>query len=1144
MTLFIKHIKILFFLLTTFSFSQIVVNNGAPYNTSEYLVSEVLLGSGMTASNFTWQSGPTNIGYFDGTNANIGFEEGVIMCTGGADFVSGGFGGGAPNITGDADLGQLLAEMGMGGFNINNVTIVEFDFVAQSESMTFNYVFGSAEYTSYTCSSFNDVFGFFVSGPGIAGPYSNNSVNIALVPGTNTPVAINTINAGELTNDPDCNNIDPNFESYNVYWVDNDYGGWGGGPQGPNTPPAPENTVQGFTGFTVPLEAFIDGLICDETYHIKLAIGNCLDTALDSGVFLEANSFASPAIEVSSFNSEADLVGSSVLEGCGDLNLQFVRSGDMTMDLTVDLSYSGDATYGVDYENLPNQIVLPAEQENFVLPIDVFYDGVGEGVESLIITVDGLPVACSDLETQIIELSIEDQEELIVNTPTELETDCFGSVDIDAFVSGGIEPYVYSWYNENGDLISDQPSITQDPENSTFYSVEVTDSCGNQLASSITDVQVLPAFVESSLPEDITICEGDPVTLSPVINGGLEPYSYAWYVNGVLVSTDLDLSFDIAPEGLYQFIVQEGCGGMSGDELTVSYVEESPFVELVSSDVPNPAFLPEGCFQSSLAFNLLETSSENITVSFSVGGTAAIGQDYLLESLQVTIPAGESIVYVPIEILEDDLLEGDEVIEFYFDFIDICSSFPDQLNVTISDVTDLYVNTPEELIICEDVTGDYNISGIVGGGVGMVNYSWFYEGEQISTDINLPAEDLSPGQYTLVAIDQCENIAQDIVNFDLIPLTPTVEITSDFYSDPYVMTEGCGFSTLLFQLPYAYAQDTVFYYETSGTFMNGVDIYPLNGFVEVPAGSTSVGIDIIPIPDTFIEDDETIIFSFPFVNECVNQGELEVIIENTDVISLSVPPGSTVCSGQEVILEGEYSGGVEPIDYYWEAPDGVFPVAELTTYPEGDGEYIFNVVDACGSVATASLFIETEDYEPMQVLWPPVEGYACIGEEDMIVPDVQGGAGELIFDWYVNGGEVVGQNIPVMYTLTDQTGMLEYEMVVTDECGNELSYFFYIDVIDCGTPNAFTPNGDGNNDYLYMDFGTMTDGAHMEIFNRWGDLVFLAKDYSPCSHSNDACWDGTYFNLGEEPCLDGIYFYKLKYNNETKQKAGYILLSR
>ena len=820
------YIKILLFflLVTTFSFSQIVVNNGAPYNTSDYLVTEVLLGDGMIANNFSWQSAPENIGYFDGTNANIGFEEGVIMCTGGADFVSGGFGGGAPNISGDVDLGQLLTEMGMGGFNINNVTILEFDFVAQSESMTFNYVFGSAEYTSYTCSSFNDVFGFFVSGPGIAGPYSDNSVNIALVPGTNTPVAINTINAGELTNDPDCDNIDTNFERYNVYWVDNDYGF--GGIQGPNIPPTPENTVQGLTGFTVPLEAFIDGLICDETYHIKLAIGNCLDTALDSGVFLEANSFASPSIEVSSFNSEADLVGSTVLEGCGDLNLQFVRGGDMSMDLTVDLSYSGEATYGIDYESLPNQIILPADQENFILPIDVFYDGVGEGIESLIITVDGLPVACSDLETQLIELSIIDQDELIVSTPTDMETDCFGSVEIEAFTSGGIEPYSYSWFNENGDFLSDASSITQDPESSTFYTVEVTDSCGNQLASSITDVEVLPAFVEALLPEDIAICEGEPIFFSPVINGGLEPYSYAWYVNGILVSTSLELDFDIAPEGLYQFIVQEGCGGMSGDEINVNYIEPSPYVELFSSDVPNPAFLPEGCFQSSLVFNLLETTSEDLTVNFTVGGTAAIGQDYDLPSFEVTIPAGEDVVYIPIEILEDDLLEGDEVIEFYFDFIDLCSIFPDQLNVTISDVTDLYVNAPEELIICEDLTGDYNISGMIGGGVGMVNYAWYYDGEQISTDINLPAEGLNPGQYNLVAIDQCENMAQSIVNFDLISLTPTVEITSDFYSDPYTMTEGCGYSTLLFQLPYAYTEDTVFYYETSGTFTNGVDIYP------------------------------------------------------------------------------------------------------------------------------------------------------------------------------------------------------------------------------------------------------------------------------------------------------------------------------
>ena len=88
-------------------------------------------------------------------------------------------------------------------------------------------------------------------------------------------------------------------------------------------PPAPENTVSGFTGFTVPLEAFISGLICDETYHIKLAIEVPRYSFGLRSIF-EANSFASPAIEVSSFNSEADISGSSVLEGCGDLNLQFI----------------------------------------------------------------------------------------------------------------------------------------------------------------------------------------------------------------------------------------------------------------------------------------------------------------------------------------------------------------------------------------------------------------------------------------------------------------------------------------------------------------------------------------------------------------------------------------------------------------------------------------------------------------------------------------------------------------------------------------------------------------------------------------------------------------------------------------------------
>ena len=141
-------------------FAQIAVTNTAPYNTAENIVDDLLLGDDLETSNWSWQNGSTNIGYFDGNAANIGFEEGVLMSTGGINFVTTGAGAG-PGMSGDADLELALSAIGMTGFSVNNVTILEFDFVANSESMAFNYVFGSMEYTGYTCSNFNDIFGFF-----------------------------------------------------------------------------------------------------------------------------------------------------------------------------------------------------------------------------------------------------------------------------------------------------------------------------------------------------------------------------------------------------------------------------------------------------------------------------------------------------------------------------------------------------------------------------------------------------------------------------------------------------------------------------------------------------------------------------------------------------------------------------------------------------------------------------------------------------------------------------------------------------------------------------------------------------------------------------------------------------------------------
>src|SRR5690606_17404572 len=101
-----------------------------------------------------------------------------------------------------------------------DVTVVEFDFIPAGDSVNFNFVFASTEYDVYVCTNWNDVFGFFIDGPGIDGPYQNGAENIALLPDGVTPVAINTVNDGD-TFGPCTTPTGANCPCNSEYFVDN-----------------------------------------------------------------------------------------------------------------------------------------------------------------------------------------------------------------------------------------------------------------------------------------------------------------------------------------------------------------------------------------------------------------------------------------------------------------------------------------------------------------------------------------------------------------------------------------------------------------------------------------------------------------------------------------------------------------------------------------------------------------------------------------------------------------------------------------------------------------------------------------------------------------------------------------------------------
>ena len=311
----------LFFLLllSPTSSGQLVTDNTIG---AEAALIDFLLGEGVEVSNITFSGDLDQIGSFDAENTSIDIANGIMLATGNIDVAigpndAGGAGlGGGNNGAGDPDLTALST------FNTNDAAILEFDFIPTGDSLIFNYIFGSEEYNEYVCGTVNDAFGFFLSGPGIVGPYSDNAINLAVIPNPiledeTIPVTINTVNngtAGGNGNAGNCNQVSAQWNLNTEYYVDN---------AGNND----ASSVQ-LDGFTVILTAAAQ-VQCGQTYHIKIAIADAGDTAFDSAVFLEGGSFASNGANIeasASIGGAPVFLGDTiVVEGCNEAAFTVIR---------------------------------------------------------------------------------------------------------------------------------------------------------------------------------------------------------------------------------------------------------------------------------------------------------------------------------------------------------------------------------------------------------------------------------------------------------------------------------------------------------------------------------------------------------------------------------------------------------------------------------------------------------------------------------------------------------------------------------------------------------------------------------------------------------------------------------------------------
>lgn len=541
---------------TNFSFAQLTVNGSV---TPTFLVQNVLLGPGVTASGITYTGSVLTRGSFGGSS-NIGFASGVLLTSGNLVDAIG------PNNTssisvnnalpGDPDLDQIMSPT-----LSYDATILEFDFVAQSDSVKFNYVFGSDEYMEYvstTPGGINDGFGFFISGPGISGPFSSSAINIALVPGTTLPVTMFNLN---LMNN-------------GAYYFDNG--------DGFGTGTAPDGATIQYDGFTVPLTARAL-LQCGETYHIKLAVADGGDGIIDSGVFLEEGSFTSPLVEINPTTNYSGGNDSTFYEGCGQVCIYFIRHANLGIAETLTLTAGGTATSGVDYAGLPGTLNFAVGQDSLVICVDAVDDASTtgtEGPETIIINISQTIGSCAPIiSTQTLYITEFQSFTLSIGNDTTL-CNSGGILTLNTTPSGGVPPYTFTW--TNGAAPIEDPVMNVG--STTTFIVTADDAClGSTTDPTPTIIDSITVTVQTFAPmvvttDNITTCPGDFIQLNVEITGGGSPYTYLWSImsgtDSLTAATSATPSVYANFGGTYQIMVTDICGNTQSDLLSV-FVEQS-----------------------------------------------------------------------------------------------------------------------------------------------------------------------------------------------------------------------------------------------------------------------------------------------------------------------------------------------------------------------------------------------------------------------------------------------------------------------------------------------------------------------------------------------------------------------------------------
>jgi gliding motility-associated-like protein len=1140
-------------------------------------------------------------------NNNLGLSKGLILTSGSATNaigpnISTGLGTqlpptsfGNPPDLGDADLNYLSQQMGNGSPSYD-ACVVELDVFANTDELVFEYIFASEEYPEWVNSSFNDIFAFLISGPGIAGDpgLSNNAKNIAVLPFTTTPVQINSVN----------NNLNWQYYRNNM------------GNQTLSQVIEYDGLTSDSLGIKKSLTARSKVIPCN-TYHLKLAISDRGDEALDSGVFISDIKAGAPDMTVQ-FAGGIDYLTENCLEGVPNQVIISIPE-PLAEPTSYVVTIGGTATQGIDYTtNIPTIITFQPGQTQLPFTITPISDLLSEGTETITIQLSN-DYGCGTVILKTLVIELKDKAEVNVLGGDTLFVCAGGTLQLQA---KGTEDYFWSPPGAVSNPVIANPTIT--PTQDIW--LQVTGTLGVCTDVDSAFVKIIAPQIDAVALSASNVCLGTPVLLQAINNvnntglvwtpaTGLDDqfsptptatpsktttYTATITIAGCSVSDQIVVNIDTLffPILANDTTVCQNYPVQLGEVLnTTTTYNWTPNANLSDPNSSGPLATPDATTTYTLtatSANGYCTKTETVTVTVIPADVDISGNNYQELCLGDTValtassnPPGAQVQWSPPFYLSNTtgpntVATPDESVTIIATYnINGClvrdsvrlrvDSLPDQ---TIIRVEDKSIYCPGDTVYL--ISPTYEPANFPD-----IKIEWLpFGGQETPLDLwNLVITATTTHTFERIVTNRgCKDTSSvevpvgvpPMLTIAAVPLeicpgeTSQITVTAD---PPGVKLEwqdmpstlSCSDCPNPVASPFTTTTYTVSTPEADCPSSAGItiNVFPppaLNLVVNpvICAGGPGVQLNTIAEPGVtytwtppagldnpfsatpIATPIETTVYSVLAESQfCSSQGSVTVTVASANI---DAGADETICFGEGATLTATVTGTQGNI--IWQP--GNHPGAVYNVNPIASTTYLaqLNYGNNCFDSDSVRLTVVPNVILSQISATPDPADSICIGSPITLEVMVTPPDADLV--WMQNGVALPGiTGDSVTFVPQVPEGSAEFSVTATNSAGCTAQSSITYDFKRClAVPNAFTPNGDSVNDtFGPLLFGSDTEVATFYIFNRWGTKIFEASPNQPR-------WDGKHDGK-DAPSDVYVYYIVLRYaNGEQETLKGDVALLR